>query len=65
MNRAINRLVIALVFLLGVAVGYGIGFGVWRVTPKEVARLQERVQHFTERAFGVKFARPMSIGPVG
>jgi hypothetical protein len=54
MNRKINLLVIGLVFLLGVAIGYGVGFGVWAVTPSQVARLQERAQHLTEKAFGVR-----------
>jgi hypothetical protein len=65
MNRGINLLVIALVFVLGAVVGYGVGFGVWAVTPNQVARLQERAQHFTERAFGVKSAHPMTARPVG
>jgi uncharacterized membrane protein len=53
MNRGINLLVIALVFFLGAAIGYAVGYGVWAVTPSQVAQLQERAQHFTERAFGV------------
>ena len=53
MNRGINLLVIALVFVLGAAIGYAVGYGVWAVTPSQVAQLQERAQHFTERAFGV------------
>jgi uncharacterized membrane protein len=53
MNRGINLLVIALVFVLGAAIGYAVGYGVWAVTPSQVAQLQERAQHFTEKAFGV------------
>jgi hypothetical protein len=53
MNRGINLLIIAVVFFLGAATGYAVGYGVWAVTPRQVAQLQERAQHFTERAFGV------------
>ena len=53
MNRGINLLVIALVFFLGAAIGYAVGYGVWAVTPSQVAQLQARAQHFTEKAFGV------------
>jgi uncharacterized membrane protein len=53
MNRGINFLVITLVFLLGAAIGYAVGYGVWAVTPSQVARFQERAQHFTQKAFGV------------
>ena len=53
MNRGINLLIIAVVFFLGAAIGYAVGYGVWAVTPSQVAQLQDRAQHFTERAFGV------------
>jgi hypothetical protein len=53
MNRGINLLIIAAVFFLGAAIGYAVGYGVWAVTPSQVAQLQERAQHFTEKAFGV------------
>jgi len=53
MNRGINLLVIALVFVLGAAIGYAVGYGVWAVTPSQVAQLQARARHFTEKAFGV------------
>jgi uncharacterized membrane protein len=53
MNRGINLLIVALIFFLGAAIGYAVGYGVWAVTPSQVAQLQERAQHLTERAFGV------------
>jgi hypothetical protein len=65
MNRKMNLLVIALVFLLGVSIGYGVGFAVWAVTPSQVARLQERAQHLTERAFGVRAEHPTGAGQSG
>lgn len=65
MNRGMNLLVIALVFFLGAAIGYAVGYGVWAVTPSQVTQLQERAQHLTERAFGVRSEHPTSASPSG
>lgn len=62
MHRGINLLVIVFVFLLGAVAGYAVGYGVWAVTPSQVAQIQARAQHLTEKVFGVA---PGRVAPTG
>ncbi len=65
MHRGISFLVIALVFLLGAAAGYTVGYGVWAVKPSQVARLQARAQHLTEKVFGLASGHAARAGGRG